>query len=705
MSIAEMISEIEDEPTVPLSKLEESRRTVASLKRQVGRLEAEKTEAVQKLEEFLSFGESKLEIPEWLDVRSSSKVKRGVATLFLSDTHFDEVVNPTEVEGLNAYNRQIATMRLRTAFQKASLMTSEYVTGVKCESAVLLLGGDMVGGMIHEELAQSNEAFLTETVMYWTAELAAGIEHLKKEYKKVHVTGVVGNHGRMTAKPRHKGRVKDNWDWLIYKILEREFRNDKNVTFAIPDSPDITLEIAGHRFRLTHGDQFSGGGGQTGVAVPMTSGDRKKRQLAMATDNPYRYLCFSADTTVVTETGVKFISDVKVGDMVLTHAGNWKPVYEVKQRSSETIVVKGAGHPGIVTTPEHPFLTSERISKTGSSFLDAEWTEAKDLLGKFWHSPASPPKASEIVELTFEGDNNREFTQDDVFWFVVGLWLADGHLIKKKTEAGNYLQGISLSLNVAQRDHFEDLLSNSDMKFSVIDKSEKGIVLFQCYSNPLAVWLRENFGEYATGKTTPGWVLSLPESSRKSLLDGYLYGDGHYPQDYRWEASTVSKRLAIGIKLLAQTLGQHTSLFYDDRGGTEGSVNGVAFIQKSRWKVKAIEAPKRYVGTYFVDGNMLGRVKSVTDGEEQVVYNLSVVDDESFVADGLIVHNCMGHFHSFAIYNNIVVNGSSKGYDEYAYNNGFIYGEPSQAFWVTTPEHGITFPIELMVGNREKEGW
>ena len=289
MSIADEI--VLEEATVPASKLEEARRQRDAYKRQVGRLEEEKNEAVARLEAFLDFEASGLEIPDWISPKSSNKTKRGVATLFLSDTHFDEVVNPFEVEGLNAYNREIATARLRVAFQKATSIPSEYITGVKCESAVLMLGGDMVAGSIHEELAQSNEAFLTETVLYYIEELAAGIYLLLKAYKKVFVTGVVGNHGRLTNKPRHKGRVKDNWDWLIYKMLEREFKGNKNVVFVIPDSSDITFDIAGYKFRLTHGDQFRGGGGQTGVAVPMTTGDRKKRQLAMATDNPYDYLC------------------------------------------------------------------------------------------------------------------------------------------------------------------------------------------------------------------------------------------------------------------------------------------------------------------------------------------------------------------------------------------------------------------------------
>lgn len=660
-AITAALSEAAGSPQVPLEKLEAARRERDALKRLAGRLEADKASLEARLEALLEMDGATTIVPDWItDVKSSNKTKRGVATLFISDTHFDEVVNPEEVEGLNAYNRKIATLRLRAAFQKSALMTSQYVTGVKCESAVVFLGGDIVGGTIHDELVQSNDAFITETVLYYVAELAAGIEFMKLTYKKVLVVCVVGNHGRLSMKPRHKGRVKDNWDWLIYKMLAREFKNDKNVEFIIPDSSDATVDVCGYRFRLTHGDQFRGGGGQSGIATPITTGDRKKRQLAMATDNPYDFLCFSGDTTVVTERGIKRISEVSVGDLVLTHTGNWKPVYDTKQREAETIVVKGHGHPGLVTTPEHPFWASEREVKSNKAhFSEPEWVEAQNLLGKFWHSPASTPEPLERPLVSFDSPINKVFTQDESFWFVVGLWLADGHILKQKGEHGDYdyLVGISLALNANQRSEFEELMSSSDMRFSYIDKTYRGVAQFQSYSNPLAVWLRDNFGEYAAGKTLPGWVLSMGSNERQALLDGYLFGDGHFPERHRWEASTVSKPLAIGIKLLAQTLGQHTTLFYDDRGGTGGAIKGVSFVQRPRWKVKGTVTPQRHAGSYFHDGNILGRVKSIAVGATQTVYNLSVADDESFIADGLVVHNCLGHWHQYTLYNNIIVNG------------------------------------------------
>ena len=50
----------------------------------------------------------------------------------------------------------------------------------------------------------------------------------------------------------------------------------------------------------------------------------------------------------------------------------------------------------------------------------------------------------------------------------------------------------------------------------------------------------------------------------------------------------------------------------------------------------------------------------------------------------------------------LIVNGSLKGYDEYAYANNFGYEPPRQALWITHPTHGITFSCAVNV-ERKKE--
>lgn len=49
----------------------------------------------------------------------------------------------------------------------------------------------------------------------------------------------------------------------------------------------------------------------------------------------------------------------------------------------------------------------------------------------------------------------------------------------------------------------------------------------------------------------------------------------------------------------------------------------------------------------------------------------------------------MGHWHSLLWGGDFVVNGSPKGYDEYAKTNGFGFERPQQALFVVTPERGI----------------
>lgn len=55
----------------------------------------------------------------------------------------------------------------------------------------------------------------------------------------------------------------------------------------------------------------------------------------------------------------------------------------------------------------------------------------------------------------------------------------------------------------------------------------------------------------------------------------------------------------------------------------------------------------------------------------------------------------MGHFHQLIWGQKVIVNGSLKGYDEYAYDNNFEFEEPRQALWIVTPEKGISLQMPI----------
>jgi len=230
-----------------------------------------------------------LQPPKWM---SPAKPKTSAATLMvmLSDTHFDEVVIPEEVEGLNAYNRDIATQRLHRWGTNVVKVSRHYLSGVTYDGCVLILGGDIFSGDIHEELAQTNEDTMLGSLLYWSEQIAAAIDLLADEFGKVHVPSIVGNHGRMSRKPRAKLRVKTNFDWLLSKMVERHFSKDKRVTFDIPEGTDALIKVYDTNHLVTHGDQVSGGGGIGGIYPGIMRLRARKAQRYLTTGQNFSTL-------------------------------------------------------------------------------------------------------------------------------------------------------------------------------------------------------------------------------------------------------------------------------------------------------------------------------------------------------------------------------------------------------------------------------
>jgi hypothetical protein len=65
----------------------------------------------------------------------------------------------------------------------------------------------------------------------------------------------------------------------------------------------------------------------------------------------------------------------------------------------------------------------------------------------------------------------------------------------------------------------------------------------------------------------------------------------------------------------------------------------------------------------------------------------------------------VGHFHQYITLPGLIMGGSMKGYDEYAYGHNLRPERAQQAFWVTSPEYGPTIHAPVHVENREDEGW
>lgn len=265
-------------------------RQVRALRTQLNTQQAE----IERLRGLVGLMEridqARLEPPRWMRSAKVKRGKRGIVTLQLSDTHFDEVVSPEQVEFINAYDRSIAEVRLRAWVENAIVLARDYVAGVELEGVTVLATGDIFSGDIHEELKETNADTLYGSVVHWIEQLSAAIRLYAEEFKNVHIAAVVGNHGRNSRKPRYKARAQSNIEWLMWRMLAREFAGDKRVTFQIGDGMDLTVRIYDTNYLITHGDEFRGGSGIQGARAPLALGQHRTSVRQMATDHPLDYM-------------------------------------------------------------------------------------------------------------------------------------------------------------------------------------------------------------------------------------------------------------------------------------------------------------------------------------------------------------------------------------------------------------------------------
>jgi hypothetical protein len=144
--------------------------------------------------------------PKWL-VGATTGKNTGVPTLLASDWHGDEVVKADQINGVNAFNRAIWTARTKRMFSKTIDLLIHHMHKPNNDYFVLDLGGDMLSGNIHEELRETNEAPVSQSMLHLVDLLIAGIDLLLTHFPKIVVNAVPGNHGRWDKKPRAKNRV------------------------------------------------------------------------------------------------------------------------------------------------------------------------------------------------------------------------------------------------------------------------------------------------------------------------------------------------------------------------------------------------------------------------------------------------------------------------------------------------------------------
>lgn len=218
--------------------------------------------------------------PEWARARKKVLPGQATACMQLSDLHLDEVVNPDEVGGLNAYSREIAEKRLRRWADKVCELGDLHRHA--WDGAVVFLGGDLVSGAIHDELRETNADHLPGTMLHWAPRLAAALKQVADFYGRLHLPSVVGNHGRLTLKKQAKGRGRNSWDFLLVEMVKAHFSGDSRVTWDVSGGSYLFVDVYGSHYYLTHGDEVGGGSGWAGIWSPLGTIARRGIELGQA---------------------------------------------------------------------------------------------------------------------------------------------------------------------------------------------------------------------------------------------------------------------------------------------------------------------------------------------------------------------------------------------------------------------------------------
>jgi DNA (cytosine-5)-methyltransferase 1 len=339
--------------------------------------------------------------------------------------------------------------------------------------------------------------------------------------------------------------------------------------------------------------------------------------------------CFAPGTMILTQHGHRPIEEVAVGDLVLTHLGRWRPVTAVISRQADTtIVLRGHGIPDVHTTAEHPFWARTR----GRRWDNERRRDVRTFTGPGWLVAGRIDASTYLAQVypTEHLEPPVDIDQTLDFYWLVGRYLADGW------RAGPNGKGrVVVCANVTEADEVEARIRRV---VPCTRSAERTVVKFHITRAAFHDWL-DGFGSRAAGKRVPGWALGIDRERASALLDGYATGDGSPWQD-GWKSTTVSRALAFGVALLVQRAHGIVASIHEVQVPATAVIDRRTVRQRTQYQV--VVPPRNR--SAFVDGGTGWKlVRSNRPGPASEVYNLSVADDESYIADGCAVHNCQDY--------------------------------------------------------------
>jgi Fe-S cluster assembly protein SufB len=369
--------------------------------------------------------------------------------------------------------------------------------------------------------------------------------------------------------------------------------------------------------------------------------------------------CFLPGALVRTHDGEKPIEAIQVGDEVMTHMGRYRRVYNTMKRPYHGNIynIRFYGDSGreLKVTAEHPLLIASRQKQNErNKTFELSWQFAENVkVGDYLVVPVPKPVAETVpvhrvtvplgrgrhapvdreVDLPYEPD----------FFRLLGYYFAEGHVDNE-----HYL---SLSFNVSETDYIADAKALVERYFGkppIENAPRQNGQTLVLSSTQIARTFAREFGSNVYQKHVPAWVSNADPRMLAELVKGMWRGDGSYDaRKNMFRYNTVSADLAYAFRDACLRLGVAASVNLQERTFPRKDIYAVVIASPFNpqfGEIVGVNAPAGDLSgsPFSLDDNFLYvSIKQITVEEmETEVFNFSVEEDETYVAEGVVSHNC-----------------------------------------------------------------
>jgi DNA (cytosine-5)-methyltransferase 1 len=338
--------------------------------------------------------------------------------------------------------------------------------------------------------------------------------------------------------------------------------------------------------------------------------------------------CFTKGTIVKTLNGYIPISELVVGDMVLTHTGAYMPIeYLMKKDGADILCIKPQGlHKFIETTNEHPFFVKK------SKHSKEEWVNACDI------------KKGNFIGYRLSEGYLDSYTPE--FWYLVGRYLGDGWILNGKRASkipqgkrGSKVNSFNWKVVICTSKEDKDSLHSKILSagFNPTVSECRTTFKFIICSKELVEFLLP-FGRYAHGKTLLGYCSLLTLDRQKALFDGWRDADGYIDKHGAMKCTTISEALVYSMAEIARNAYKRPVSITEKKPNRVCIIEGRAVKERSSFCL-TVSNSNRY--GFYENGHLWCLVKQIKNiNEKETVYNIAVKGDNSYTVYGISVHNC-----------------------------------------------------------------